>query len=142
MALVVLFGVFLIPIGMSSLRGLTHVVSCSDEVAHLFDVDFAEDGSATLTGSTQVQADTDPVCGALASDLAVKADGPNRLQVTVPIENRGTDAWRGTVSLEVGGTTIPIRIGLVPPGETRSETIVLRLPDGVTGFAGRLLIGP
>jgi hypothetical protein len=46
------------------------------------------------------------------------------------------------VRLQVGNTVIPFQIGLVPAGETRSETIVLRLPAGTTGFSGSLLIGP
>ncbi|MGQ0849954.1 MAG: hypothetical protein ACT4OP_12760 [Actinomycetota bacterium] len=142
LALVVLFGVFLIPVGMSSLRGLTHVVSCTGEAVQPFEVDFSDPDSPILTGSAVVEAGDDPVCGALVADLSVQSAGKNRLEVTVPIENRGTQPWRGTVNLEVGNVLIPIRIGVVPGGETRSETIVLRLPVGITGFSGRLLIGP
>jgi hypothetical protein len=75
-------------------------------------------------------------------DVSVSARGPNEIAVTVPITNEGLTAWRGTVRLRVGRTVIPFQIGLVPAGETRSETIVLRLPDGTTGFSGSLLIGP
>jgi hypothetical protein len=46
------------------------------------------------------------------------------------------------VALLVGRVEIPVKVGLVPPGETRSETLVLNLPAGVTSFSGELLIGP
>ena len=142
LAAVMLLGVFLIPVVLSSLRGLTHVVSCQSSIAQPFEVRFGDDGTTLLTGSRLVEAGSDPVCANLRSDLSMREAGPNRLEVTVPIENRGNDPWRGTVSLEVGGVLIPVQIGLVPPGEIRSETLVLRLPEGVTEFAGELLIGP
>lgn len=142
LALGLLLGVFLIPVVLSSLRGLTHVVSCQSAIAQPFEVSFGEDGKPLLTGSRLVEAGSDPVCANLRTDLSMRDAGPNRLEVTVPIENRGSDPWRGTVSLVVGGVFIPVKIGLVPPGETRSETLVLRLPEGVTQFDGELLIGP
>jgi len=141
-ALVALFGVLLIPIGFSSMRGLTHIVSCSAEISKPFEVTFDANGTPLLTGSSVVEAGTDPVCRSLRTDLSLRTVGPNRVEVTVPITNEGTDAWQGTVALMVGEVEIPIRIGLVPPGETRSETLVLNLPAGVTGFSGELLIGP
>lgn len=137
----VLLGVFLIPVVLSSLRGLTHVVSCQGAIAQPFEVRFGS-GTPLLTGSRLVEAGSDPVCANLRTNLSMRDAGPNRLEVTVPIENRGSDPWRGTVSLVVGGVFIPVEIGLVPPGETRSETVVLRLPEGVTQFDGELLIGP
>jgi hypothetical protein len=142
LALVALFGVFLIPVMLSSLRGLTHVVSCRQEVAHPFEVEFGEDEEPLLISSAVTSANADPVCSSLSADLEVRGSGPNRLEVTIPISNQGTGDWRGTVSLRVGGTLIPIQIGLVRAGTTKSETIVLRLPDGATGFEGSLLIGP
>jgi hypothetical protein len=137
----VLFGVFLIPVMLSSLRGLTHVVSCTDEVEQPFQVQFTN-GDAVLTGSAVVVAEAEETCGQLTAEMSVRADGANRLAVTIPITNRGEGAWRGTVRLEVGSTVIPVAIGLVPAGETRSETVILRLPDGVSNFHGSLLIGP
>ncbi|MGH8958688.1 MAG: hypothetical protein ACRDVK_08430 [Acidimicrobiia bacterium] len=142
LASVILLGVFLIPVVLASLRGLTHVVSCQEAIAQPFEVRFGDDETILLTGSRLVEAGTDPVCANLRTDLSMREAGPNRLEITVPIENRGADPWRGTVSLEVGGVLIPVQIGLVPPGETRSETLVLRLPEGVTEFNGELLIGP
>ena len=142
-ALFVLFGVFLIPVVLSSLRGLTHVVSCSAEIASPFEVAVGSDARPVITGSALVEAGVEPPCGGdLDVDISVSAQGPDEIAVTVPITNNGTASWRGTVRLLVGDTVIPFQIGLVPAGQTRSETIILRLPDGTTGFSGSLLIGP
>jgi hypothetical protein len=140
--LIGLFGVFLIPIVLSSMRGLTHVVSCEQEISKPFEVTFDAARAPLLTGSSLVEAGVDPVCAALSADVSMRAAGPNRIEVTVPIRNDGDNPWQGTVALLVGNVEVPVRIGLVPPGETRSETLVLSLPEGVTGFSGELLIGP
>lgn len=143
LAIFVLFGVFLIPVVLSSLRGLTHVVSCTREIARPFEVSVGDEDRPVITGSAVVEAGAEEQCGgALEVDVSVSARGPNEIAVTVPITNEGITPWRGTVRLRVGNTVIPFQIGLVPAGETRSETIVLRLPDGTTGFSGSLLIGP
>ena len=143
LAVFILFGVFLIPVVLSSLQGLTHVVSCTREIARPFEVAVGDEDRPVITGSAVVEAGAAQPCGgALDVDVSVSARGPNEIAVTVPITNEGLTAWRGTVRLRVGNTIIPFQIGLVPAGETRSETIVLRLPDGTTGFSGSLLIGP
>jgi hypothetical protein len=141
-ALAVLFGVFLIPVLLSSLRGLTHVVSCRGEVEQPFTVTFGPDGEPLLTGSAMVEGGEGRMCDWLVSELAVETAGPHRLEVTIPITNNGAGAWRGTVQLRVGTTVIPIGIGLVPAGTTKSETVILRLPEGVSSFDGSLLVGP
>jgi hypothetical protein len=142
LALAALFGILLIPIALSSMRGLTHIVSCSREISKPFTVMFDSEGAPTLTGSSVIEAGTDPVCRLLSSEISIRTVGPNRLEVTVPIANGGDDPWQGTVALQVGSVEVPVRIGLVPAGQTRSETLVLNLPEGVTGFSGELLIGP
>lgn len=141
LAVVVLFGIFLIPVILSSLRGLTHVVSCSSEVERPFQVEFV-DGEAILTGSAVVVAGEEKVCGQLDTAMSVRAEGPNRVAVTIPISNQGAGAWRGTVQLTVGNTVVPVEFGLVPAGESRMETVILRLPEGISLFQGSLLIGP
>ncbi|MGH8927849.1 MAG: hypothetical protein ACRDWH_05830 [Acidimicrobiia bacterium] len=143
LALFALFGVFLIPIGLSSLRGLSHVVSCTEEIARPFEVSVGEGDFPLLTGSALVAAgDVDECGGVLETRVSVAPRAGNEVEVTVPITNNGAAAWHGTVNLRVGDTLIPVQIGLIPAGETRSETIVLRLPEGTTGFTGSLLIGP
>lgn len=126
---------------MSSLRGVTHVVTCAERVERPFQVQF-EDGEPTITSSAVVVAGEDSGCGLLTAEMSVRSEGPNRLAVTIPITNSGESAWHGTIKLEVGSTLIPMTHGLVPAGETRSETVILRLPEGVSSFQGSLLIGP
>jgi hypothetical protein len=122
---------------------LTHVVSCTREIDRPFEVEVGDEERPVITGSAVVEAgEVDPCGGSLLVDVSVSASGPNEIEVTVPIRNDGESAWRGTVRLRVGDTVIPFQIGLVPAGESRSETIVLRLPEGTTGFSGSLLIGP
>jgi hypothetical protein len=48
-ALVALLVIFLIPIGLSSLRGLTHILTCSEEVVTLSTVIFDEGSAMTLS---------------------------------------------------------------------------------------------
>ncbi len=126
---------------MSSLRGVTHVVSCAELVEKPFQVEFV-DGEPTITSSAVVVAGASTGCGLLTAEMSVRSEGANRLAVTIPITNAGDSAWRGTVQLQVGSTSILLTHGLVPAGETRSETVILRLPEGVSNFQGSLLIGP
>lgn len=141
LAAVVLVAIFLIPLGLLNLRGLTHVVSCEDQVEEPFQVVFSE-GQPVLTGSTVVEPDDEALCGVLEAGLTVSSPGPNRLDIEVPLTNISDQAWRGTVELAVGDTQIPVPIGLVPAQGTRTEVIRLHLPDGTTQVDGSLLIGP
>jgi hypothetical protein len=142
MAVAVMFGIFLIPVGLASLRGLTHVLVCQEQVEQPFEVIFEPGEGPILTGSTVVRPDSGLLCDALTADLSVVAPEPNRIDVTIPITNSSSSPWRGTVQLVVGNTQIPVSIGLLRAGETHSETLRLRLPDGTTAFDGSILIGP
>ena len=67
----------------------------------------------------------------------------DRADLTLAITNGSDYGWRGSVRLDLGGTTIPVDIGHVGPGETASETFEVRLDSGRTyEVAGSLLIGP
>jgi hypothetical protein len=140
--MVTLLGLVLIPAGLTSLRGLTHVLTCSENVEQPFEVVFLEGEGPILTGSTQVRPNQGLLCGALSASVSVSSSEANRLDLTIPISNLSNAPWRGTVRLKVAETRVQVPIGVVPAGETRSETIHLRLPDGVTTLDGSLLIGP
>ena len=142
-AVFVLFGVFLIPVVLSSLRGLTHVVSCTREIARPFEVAVGEEDRPVITGSAVVEAGAaEPCGGALNVDVSVSARGPNEIAVTVPITNDGTNAWRGTVRLQGGqdGDSLPDRSG--SGGRDSIGNHRAALARGTTGFSGSLLIGP
>ena len=51
-------------------------------------------------------------------------------------------AWQGTVKLNLGAATVPVRIGKIPAGDTREQTIRFNVDPGMTEINGALLIGP
>lgn len=141
-ALASMFGVFLIPIALSSLRGLTHVLTCREQVETPFQVILGP-GSAVITGATSLEAGgPTSLCGGIQVDLSVAMGADGRVEVSVPITNETDDDWFGTIQLDVAGTRLPVDLGRVEAGETHTEVVRLRLPDGTTEFDGSLFIGP
>lgn len=149
-AIVSLFAVFLIPIGTSSLRGLTHVSTCEAEVEKPFSVIF-DDGDAIVLSSAVITADEaaqNGICGGIDVDLQAATPDDENAEMTVIVTNNSEFTWRGTVAIALGdlsmmGTQIiPVSIGTVSPGATESETVTFRLGEGFHEFSGSLLIGP
>lgn len=151
-ALVALLSIFLIPLGTSTLRGLTHVATCEGEVAKPFSVVF-EDGEAIVLSSVVVSADdeSDGLCGGLEVDVqaAVNTEGAvEAADLTLIVTNNSEFVWRGTVAVSLGDLgmmgerLIPVSIGSVEPGESEQETVTFTLGDGFHEFNGSLLIGP
>ena len=148
-ALVVLLAVFLIPIGLSSLRGLTHVLTCDEEVATPFTVIFDE-GTAMVLSSVAITAeDSSPtLCDGILVDVQASTPTLDTAELTLIVTNTTEFPWRGTINLELGdqgvmGTTlIPINIGKVDPQAFQTEVVKVNLEDGAHEFGGRLLIGP
>lgn len=143
LALVALLAVFLIPIGMSSLRGLTHILTCDEPTASTLSLVAQEGEEPILLGATSFQRGQDPLlCGGLSLDLAVQGAGPNEVTLIVPITNHSELPWRGTVRLELGSTTVPVAIGRIDAGSTVEDRLTLRLHEGGQEVSGALLIGP
>ena len=149
-ALVGLLAVLLIPIGTSSLRGLTHILTCRDRSATPFSIEVPEDGLPTISSSTVIERDpggeaaTREVCGGLTLDLIIGGNSDeNRADVTLLITNNSEFGWRGSVQLELGSTDIPIDIGEIDAHGTAEDTFELRLDSNRRyDVAGNLLIGP
>lgn len=146
-ALFILMAIFLIPIGLSSLRGLTHILTCSERAATPFTIIIPADGPPQLTSSTRITAGgTQDLCGGLGLDMQAGGEGSARVRMVVSITNNTDLAWRGTVGLVLEGdrtASVPIDIGAIEPGATVSDEIVFRnLPQGTHQLNGRLLIGP
>lgn len=138
-----LLGVFLIPIAMSSLRGLTHVLTCEENVEAPFSVLVAEDGSAVVTSSASGQAGGDTgLCGGLSVDLRARAKPEGRLDLTVLVTNDSSYPWQGTVDLSLNRTVIPVAIGRIDPTETGEDTVAFHLDPGTHELSGSLLVGP
>jgi hypothetical protein len=142
-ALFVLMGTFLIPIGMSSLRGLTHVLTCREKVQTPFTLVIPQQGRPQIISSQRITPGDKGLCGGLALDLRAGGSGANRVLITVIINNRTEDLWKGTVSLNVQGVgIIPVDIGSIGPGGSASDQLPLKLKPGSHELGGSLLIGP
>jgi hypothetical protein len=148
-ALVGLLAVLLIPIGTSSLRGLTHILTCRDRSATPFSVEVPESGPPTISSSTVIErdpsgkVDSREVCGGLTLDLVMGSRVDDRTDVTLLITNNTEYGWRGSVQLKLGSTDIPIDIGEIDAHSTAEDSFDLRLDTGRRyDIAGNLLIGP
>jgi hypothetical protein len=134
---------FAVPLAASSLRGLTHVLVCAEEAGTPFTLAVLREGPPLLTSSTRVaRGREEGICGGLSLDLGARNAGREKVAVVVPITNRSDLEWHGSVKLELGSTSLPVRIGSIPAGHTRSDELTLRLPPGTHELDGSLLIGP
>lgn len=144
-ALAALFGVFLIPLTTSSLRGLTHVLTCSEAVDATLVIDTTTSDDPVL-GSADVVTVDEPVglCGGLDVDLQLASPpGADEAEVEVTVTN-GTDTdWQGSIELEFSGVEVPVAIGAIDAGGTATDTVTLAVePDRSYEISGTLLIGP
>lgn len=134
---------FAVPLALSSLRGLTHILVCAEEAGTPFTLAVPQNGRPLLTSSTRVaRGREDGICGGLSLELAARDAGGGKVAVVVPITNRSDFGWQGSVKLELGSTSLPVSIGSIPPGRTRSDELTFRLPPGTHELDGSLLIGP
>lgn len=156
-AVFALFGVMLIPVATSTLRGLTHVLTCQQDVATPFALIIQEDEEPTVISSQTIErggeeapeeeepaaaAPAGRLCGGLSVNLSARTLGPGRVAMTVPITNHTEFPWQGTVLFEVGETSLPIDVGRVEPGATGTDTVEFSLGEGDHELTGSLLIGP
>ena len=148
-ALIGLLAVLLIPIGTSSLRGLTHILTCQEDSAAAFTIDVPADGPPTISSSAVIERNPDgtvrtsELCGGLTLDVLMGSRRAERADVTLSITNNSDYGWRGSVQVRLDDTMIPIDIGDIGAGDTASDDFELRLDAGETYvIEGRLLIGP
>jgi hypothetical protein len=143
LALVALFVVFLIPVTQSSLRGLTHVLSCTERVDTPFQVILLADEEPIVTGSSVITAGEErTLCGGLAVQISAGPSDSADIDVVVSVDNQSSHDWFGTVEIDVVGIRVPVDIGRIDAGTTEESRVSLTLPDGVTEFGGSLLVGP
>ncbi len=143
LALIGILGVFLIPIAVSSLRGLTHVVTCQQATNVPFTVSLPEGSDPTVSSAaTFTRNDTSSLCGGLTLDMHVGRVNADTLRVTLPIHNGTPHAWEGTVKLDLASTPVPIRIGRIASGSTSTQHVNVHIDRGVHDINGSLLIGP
>src|SRR5687768_8838850 len=137
LALIALFAAFLIPLATSSLRGLTHVLTCTEETSIPFTLVTPRIGDPVIVSSTTItRGQPEGVCGGLVLDMAVGAAGPGRVRLDLPISNRSEFDWRGTVRLQLGGDRIPIEIGEIKHGDTETDSVTVRVKPGELQLQG------
>ena len=170
-SIIMLLGVLLIPVATSSLRGLTHVLSCTSPVAARFDAPLPDQGAgpapvlldptavtrtrpgdpvATTTTTAPPSTTTipqrpkgpTPVCGGITVDMKLSAPRPGVVRVDLPVRNAGRHRWRGTVKLRVGSKVFPVDLGSIPPGQTRTRSLEVQVDREVKRVTGELLLGP
>lgn len=144
LALFALFAAFAIPVGMSSLRGLTHLLTCREPAATPFTLSVPppELGPPQITSSSRFsRGEETGLCGGLFVDLGVHVDSP-KIQLKVGISNISDVMWKGSVELHLGDASVPVGIGEVAPAATESRLIDIELEPGSHDLNGELLIGP
>jgi hypothetical protein len=142
-ALLALTAIFLIPIGMSSLRGLTHILTCEEEVPTPFTVVIPQDGAPEILSSLLLEIDAEEgLCGGLVTDVQVGSTENDQAVMTLLVSNNTAYAWHGTVQLMLEGLALPVNIKGIQPGETADDTVTIRLQPGTHEIEGNLLIGP
>ena len=143
MALIALLGAFLIPILLSSLQGLTHVLTCQQATNVPFTVDLPSHGTPTISSSVTItRGQATGLCGGLHLDMKVAQESANKVKIILPIANGTKHDWQGSVKLNLGGTTVPVRIGSIPAGATKQDVIHFHVDPGTHEINGSLLIGP
>ncbi|GAC1590773.1 MAG: hypothetical protein NVS3B21_08640 [Acidimicrobiales bacterium] len=143
LALLALLGVFLIPIATSSLNGLTHVLTCQQRTRAPFTLDFTDPSAPTVLSATSVRrGEQTELCAGLTLDIGVKRASAGSARIVLPITNHTRYAWRGSVKLLVGHTSVPVNVGEVRAGATRIGQVDVRIDPGVHEVGGSLLIGP
>ncbi len=143
-ALAALLGIFLIPLATSSLRGLTHLLTCEATVDATLEIDNTAVDDTVLLSADTITADADEgLCGGLRVDLRLASTTVDEAVVAIEIANDTETDWQGSVELEFSGTDVPVAIGAIDAGETAGDTVTLSIEPGQTyEIRGTLRIGP
>jgi hypothetical protein len=143
LALGALIAIFVIPVLTSSLNGLTHVLTCSSDTKTPFILDIPVKGVPTISSAETIERGVQPQqCGGLSLNMAVFPSTSGVVRITLPITNRSRFRWHGTVRLLVGSTSVPVSVGELPPGATRTSHVEVNVGNGVHQVEGSLLFGP
>ncbi len=142
-AFVSLFAVMLIPVALSSQRGLSHTLTCTERAESPFQVVMIPGEEPVITGAAVLDGGPPEVlCDGLSLEFEALGLPSGKVEVTVSIANSTEFDWFGTVQFEISGTRIPLDLGKVRAGGKRQASLALTLPEGVTQLNGRLLVGP
>lgn len=142
-ALAMLVGSFLIPLSTTTLRGMHHLVSCTDEVDQTFAVTAIDSLRAVITGSTSVVREPPTgECSAVDMNMQVRPDGKGFILISMPVVNRTDRPWNTSVILRLDGLKTTVRVGRVQPGDTFTKALRVRLTTELQSITGTLVVGP
>jgi hypothetical protein len=142
-ALWLLAASLLIPLGTTNLRGLHHLVSCTDEIDQTFSVTAINATQAIVTGSTSiVREPPEGDCAAVEMNMGVRPDGRGYVLVTMPVVNETDRPWSTSVILQLDGLQTSVPVGRIPAGATKTKVLRLRLTRDLQSITGTLLVGP
>ena len=106
-------------------------------------VELPPGGAPTISSSSVItRQSAQGLCGGLHLDMRVGQESPRKVRIILPITNNTKHEWQGSVKLNLGGTSVPLRIGSIPEGKTKQNTIHFNVDEGVNEINGSLLIGP
>ncbi|MGH2706044.1 MAG: hypothetical protein ACRDJ4_13425 [Actinomycetota bacterium] len=143
LAAIAMIGIFLIPVGFSTLRGLTHTLACEEQSDTPFTLTLRERQRPILTTSTRLaRGEERGVCGGLLLDLRARAKSSERVDMVIYITNTSSSFWHGSVRLSTGAISIPVSIGAIAPKATGQDVVGLLLKPGSHEIGGSLLVGP
>ena len=142
-ALAMLVGSFLIPLSTTTLRGMHHLVSCTDAVDQTFAVTAIDSLRAVITGSTSVVREPPTgECSAVDMNMQVRPDGKGFILISMPVVNRTDRPWNASVVLRLDGLQTMVRVGRIHPGDTYTKDLRVRLTTELQSITGTLVVGP
>jgi hypothetical protein len=134
---------FLIPLGTTTLRGMHHLVSCTDEIDQTFSITAIDAKSAVITGSTSVvRKPPTGSCAAVDMNMRVRPDGKGFVVIGLPVENKTDRTWTASVILQLDSLKTSVPVGRIGPGETKRKDLRVRLTQDLASITGTLVVGP
>jgi hypothetical protein len=139
-----LVGLPMFPVILLSQRGLTHEASCIADVATPFSVMAVPNDDPIVSSAMVLERDAPlpKVCDGVDFAPQISPRGAGRVMVLLPITNTTAVTWRASVLLKVNDDVTTIAVGLLKPGGTTVEKVIVNIPVTETTITAQLVIGP
>lgn len=147
-----LVAVFVIPLVQSS-TAQTHALTCRRVIASA-ELGTDAGGNVTIRNARPLDASGDKgtpagvrfesrsVCGGLVPSVEVATSGPRVLRLDLGVANRTVHRWHAIVRVRIGDSVVPIELGTLSPGATRTPSLRIDLDPGVTKLKVEFTAGP
>jgi hypothetical protein len=121
-----------------AIQGLRFPLLCHQSAGTAFSM-----GPGTQPALGSSLADRPPLCGGLSVVVTLSRLGNRTVAIRPTISNLTARDWHGSVLLRITGLgAIPLSIGRVAAGSSRSAVATVVLPEGREDIAGELDLGP